>query len=122
MVWPGASVLSAIKLREEEAVLSLPLLALQIHTDTHTQTHTQTHIYIIHTQTHIQITHTQTHRHIHITHTDTHTHVYRHTQTHTNHTQTDTNRHTESQSSLLQVHFLPLPGRTDFLTLMAPQF
>lgn len=89
MVWPGAPVLSAVKVREEEAILSLPFLALHIHTDTHTQIHTQihrdthreTHIYIIHTDTHTNHTHTDTQAHI-ITHTDTHTHVYRHTETH----------------------------------------
>ena len=86
MVWPGAPVLSAVKVREEEAILSLPFLALHIHTDTHTQIHTQihrdthreTHIYIIHTDTHTNHTHTDTQAHT-ITHTDTHTHVYRHT-------------------------------------------
>ena len=86
MVWPGASVLSAIKLREEEAVLSLPLLALQIHTDTHTQTHTQTHIYIIHTQTHIQITHTDTQAYTHHTHRHPYTRIQTHTDTYKSHT------------------------------------
>ena len=95
MVWPGAPVLSAVKVREEEAILSLPFLALHIHTDTHTQIHTQIHR-DTHRETHIYIIHTDTHTNH--THTDTQAHTITHTDTYTNHTQTQTDTQNYSQA------------------------
>ena len=99
MVWPGASVLSAIKLREEEAVLSLPLLALHIHTNTHTQTHTQTHTYTSYTHRHTYKSHIHRHTGIYTSHTQTPIHTYtdthRHIQITHRQTQTDTQNHSQ---------------------------